>query len=124
MASERVKFTRNFDYTWPNRSVTAYPNNYEGRVKAEVAEAAVAAGAARRTRLVTEPGETPTKGKRKRSSGRGPGRPRKARVEGVQGGKIDQAQPEPTLPGNLPADLAEPQALTPNLHVDDADNSQ
>ena len=44
--SERVKFNRNFDYTWPEtRAVSAYPNNWEGRVKAEVAEAAVAAGA-------------------------------------------------------------------------------
>ncbi len=27
----------------------------------------------------------------------------------------ERSEPEPTLPGNLPATLAEPQALTPNL---------
>lgn len=109
----RVKFTADFDYTWPSRAMTFYPNNWEGPVKEEVAEAAVRAGRARRTRLVADP--APSKGK-------GKGRPRKARrVEGIKGGKIDQAEPEPTLENNLPTELAEPQALTPNLH--DADNS-
>lgn len=39
-----VRFARKFDYTWPSRAVTAYPAGYQGRVKAEVAEAAEAAG--------------------------------------------------------------------------------
>lgn len=35
-----------------------------------------------------------------------------------------RGKPADTLPGNLPAALAEPQALTPNLHVDDTGNSK
>jgi len=102
MASERVKFTRDFDYTWPSRAVTRYPNNWEGRVKAEVAEAAVKARAARRVATASTETDPPV---------------------GPRGGKLDKAAPEPTLPGNLPASLAEPQALTPNLHVDASRNS-
>lgn len=94
----RVKFSRRFDYTWPSRAMTSYPNNWEGSVKAEVAEAAVKAGAARRV-----------------------GRPSTADAPpaGPNGGKLDNAKPEPRLPGNLPADLAVPQALTPNVGLDD-----
>lgn len=39
-----VKFKANFDYTWPSRAVTAYKAGWQGRVKAEVAEAAEKAG--------------------------------------------------------------------------------
>ena len=93
--SERVKFNRNFDYTWPEtRAVSAYPNNWEGRVKAEVAEAAVAAGAARRVAKAGTATEPPV---------------------GPTGGKLDNGTPEPRLPGNLDPALAEPPALTPNL---------
>jgi len=91
----RVKFTADYDHTWPSRAVTAFKANWEGSVKAEVAEAAVAAGKARRVKL--EGGET----------------------KGVEGGRIDGGKPKPTLPGNLPPELAEPQALTPNLHLGD-----
>lgn len=112
----RVKFSADFDYTWPSRAMTFYPNNWEGSVKEEVAAAAVAAGKARRTRLVAE---QPTATTGTTTSKRKPRRAR--RVEGIKGGKIDQAEPEPTLNNNLPVELAEPQALTPNLH--DPDNS-
>lgn len=105
----RVKFSRPHDHRWPSGAETHYPENWEGSVKQEVAESAVAKGAARRTRLTTK--KVPAK---RSSTGRKRGRPRR-RVEGVKGGKIDQAQPAPTLPGNLPPELAEPQALTPNL---------
>jgi hypothetical protein len=36
----------------------------------------------------------------------------------------ERSEPDETLPGNLDASLAEPQALTPNLHVDDDNNSK
>lgn len=45
MATERVKFARNYDHTWPNRAMTAYKAGFEGQVKAEVAERAGAVGA-------------------------------------------------------------------------------
>lgn len=90
----RVKFSRKYNHRWPSGAETAYPNNWEGAVKGEVAEAAVAAGAARR---VKHPSTTETP------------------AVGPLGGKLDKAKPEARLPGNLPADLAEPQALTPNL---------
>lgn len=45
MASETVKFARNYNHTWPNRAVTAFKAGWSGRVKAEVAERARAAGA-------------------------------------------------------------------------------
>lgn len=44
MATERVKFARNYDHTWPNRAMTAYKAGFEGPVKAEVAERARALG--------------------------------------------------------------------------------
>lgn len=114
----RVKFSADHDHEWPSGAVTAFKNNWEGTVKEEVAVAAVAAGKARRTRLVADPATAATKPKRKRrGKGGKPGRPRKV-VEGVKGGAIDQAAPAETLPGNLAPALAEPQALTPNLHVD------
>jgi hypothetical protein len=93
--SERVKFERDFNYTWPeSRAMTRYRNNWEGRVKAEVAEAAVAAGAARRVAKASTSTEPPV---------------------GPKGGKLDKGKPEPRLPGNLDPALAEPPALTPNL---------
>jgi hypothetical protein len=90
----RVKFTGDYDHTWPSRAVTAYRNNWEGSVKREVGEAAIAAGKARRVSKASTADTPPI---------------------GPEGGKLDNAKPEPTLPGNLPVSLAEPQALTPNL---------
>lgn len=45
MASETVKFARNFDYTHADRSQTAYKAGFSGRVLADVAGAARDAGA-------------------------------------------------------------------------------
>lgn len=44
--SRWVRFNRRYDHTWPSRAVTHYKPGYEGRVKGEVATAAIAAGAA------------------------------------------------------------------------------
>jgi hypothetical protein len=115
----RVKFSAPYDHEWPSGAVTAYRNNWEGSVKEEVAVAAVAAGVARRTRLVKDPDKLTAAKKSKR----GRGRPRKL-VEGIKGGKVDQAEPQERLPGNLSPALAEPQALTPNLHVDEESKSE
>lgn len=92
--SQRVKFHRNYDHTWPSRAMSAYPNNWEGRVPREVADAAVKAGAASRVGTPSTATTPPI---------------------GPEGGKLDGAAPEPKLPGNLDPALAEPQALTPNL---------
>lgn len=43
-SSPVVKFAKDFDYTWPSRAMTAFKAGWSGRVKAEVAEAAKAAG--------------------------------------------------------------------------------
>ena len=43
---KRVKFNRDFDYTWPSRAVTAFKDGWSGPVKDEAADAAIAAGAA------------------------------------------------------------------------------
>jgi hypothetical protein len=111
----RVKFDHDYDHLWPSGAMTAFKANWEGSVKAEVAEAAVKAKRARRTKLVADPEATSTATPRKRT------RKRRARADGrksvgVKGGRIDTAAPEPTLPRNLDPALAEPQALTPNLH--------
>lgn len=42
--SPTVKFAADFDYTWPSRAMTSYKKGWQGRVKAEVAVAADAAG--------------------------------------------------------------------------------
>lgn len=41
--SRWVRFTAPFDYTWPSRAMTSYLPGFEGRVKGEVADAAVPA---------------------------------------------------------------------------------
>jgi hypothetical protein len=52
-----VRFAKKFDYTWPaSRAMTCYPAGFQGRVKAEVAEAAAAAGVLGEP--VDEPAET------------------------------------------------------------------
>lgn len=84
-----VIFKKNYDHVWPSRAVTAYKTGFKGRVKQEVAEGAIAAGAA---------------------------------TEGSADDKAPKA--EKTLPGNLPASLAEPDALLPNRHVADDSDSQ
>lgn len=48
---------------------------------------------------------------------------RQGKVEALKGGETTDEPPE-TLPGNLDTGLAEPQALTPNLHVDDNSDSK
>ena len=45
MATESVKFARNYDHVWPSRAMTAYKAGWSGRVKAEVAAGARAKGA-------------------------------------------------------------------------------
>jgi hypothetical protein len=91
----RVKFSADYNHRWPSGAETAYKAGWEGTVKAEVVEAATAAGKARTVRASAKAGDAP-KTTRKR---------RRRRV----------AAPV-TLPGNLDTALAEPQALTPNLH--------
>lgn len=92
--SERVKFTANYDHTWPSGAMTNYPSNYEGRVKAEVAERAVGLGKARRVGTASTATTPPV---------------------GPEGGKLDGGQVAEKLPGNLDPALAVPPALTPNL---------
>lgn len=61
------------------------------------------------------------KGRVKREVGEAAIKAKKAR----KGSPDDEApEPEETLPGGLPADLAEPDALTPNRHVAESDDSQ
>jgi hypothetical protein len=91
----RVKFSADYNHRWPSGAETAYKAGWEGTVKAEVVEAATAAGKARTVRAPAKPSDG-TKAPRKRRRRR--------------------ASAPATLPGNLPAELAEPQALTPNLH--------
>lgn len=84
-----VIFDRDYDHKWPSGAVSAFKKGWKGRVKREVAEAAIELKRARK-------------------------------------GKPDDEAPEAveTLPGGLPAELAEPDALTPNRHVAESDDSQ
>ena len=117
MATEHVKFARNYDHTFPNRSMISYRAGWEGPVKQEVADAARDAGA-----LTTD--GLPRNVPKLRSI---------AKAEGVELGEATTADEivalivaarANALPGNLSPDLSVPQALTPNLHVDDGNNSQ
>ena len=42
----RVRFTKHYDHRWPSRAVTHFPQGYEGTVKREAGEAAIAKGRA------------------------------------------------------------------------------
>lgn len=111
MAVEHVKFARRYEHTFPNRAMISYPDGWEGPVKQEVAAAAREKGALSEDAL---PRNVP----KLRAI---------AKAEAVDLGDAATADDiialisaarvaASTLPGNLPADLAEPQALTPNLH--------
>jgi len=88
----RVRFTAKYDHTWPSRAVSQYPAGFEGIVKREVADRAVALG--------------------------------KAEILEQSATDDEPTEPAETLPGNLDPALADPQALTPNLHVDDDADSK
>lgn len=90
----RVQFTGDFDHVSDDRQVeTKYRAGWTGTVSKAIGEAAIAAGKAN---LMVE------------------GEP-----VGPRGGKAKAVEPDERLPRNLPAELAEPQALTPNLHERD-----
>lgn len=119
MAATRVKFARNYDHTFPNRSMISYRAGWEGPVKDEVADGARAAGA-----LDEESEALPRNVPKLKGI---------AKAENIDLGDaatadeivaVITAARAGLLPGNLPPELAEPQALTPNLHVDDGGNSQ
>jgi len=42
----KVLFTARYDHKWPSRAVTCFPEGWSGRVKREVAAAAIAKGKA------------------------------------------------------------------------------
>ncbi|CAM5513115.1 hypothetical protein ACFSUK_28770 [Sphingobium scionense] len=42
----RVKFNADYDHKWPSRAMTHFPAGYEGTVKREVGERAIAKGRA------------------------------------------------------------------------------
>jgi hypothetical protein len=117
MATEHVKFERRYDHTFPNRSMLNYPAGWEGPVKQEVADAARAGG------YLSEDG-LPRNVAKLRAI---------AKAEEIELGDASTADEivalivaarAGRLPGNLPSDLAEPQALTPNLHVDGVHDSR
>ena len=51
----RVRFAKDYDHRWPSRAVTAYKAGFEGAVKREVGEAAVAKGKATEVRNPAKP---------------------------------------------------------------------
>lgn len=117
MATEHVKFARKYDHTFPNRAMISYRAGWEGPVKQEVADAARDAGA------LSDDG-LPRNVPKLRAI---------AKAENIDLGEATTADEivalitaarSTALPGNLPPDLAEPQALTPNLHVDGGADSQ
>lgn len=46
----KVKFTADYDHRWPSRAMTSYKAGYEGTVKREVGERAIAKGKATEVR--------------------------------------------------------------------------
>ncbi|MEC9018325.1 MAG: hypothetical protein VYC29_10480 [Pseudomonadota bacterium] len=46
----KVKFTADYNHRWPSRAMTFFPAGYEGTVKREVGEAAIAKGRATEVR--------------------------------------------------------------------------
>lgn len=107
----RVKFARRYDHTFPSRAMISYRAGWEGPVKDEVAEAAKAAGV-----LADDSDALPRNVPKLKAI---------ARAEEIDLGTATTADDiiaaivaarSAKLPGNLPPELAEPQALTPNLH--------
>lgn len=106
-----VKFARDYDHTFPSRAMMKFRRGWEGPVKDEVAEAAEAAG------VLADPADSlPRNVMQLRAI---------AKAEEIDLGDVTTADDivavivahrAGKLPGNLPAELGEPQALTPNLH--------
>lgn len=51
----QVKFVQDYNHTWPNRAQTAFKAGWEGNVKAEVADAAIALGRAKKAPKLAAP---------------------------------------------------------------------
>ena len=51
----KVRFTQDYDHRWPSRAVTAYKAGWEGTVKREVGDAAIAKGKATEVRNPAKP---------------------------------------------------------------------
>lgn len=118
----RVRFDQKYDHTFASRAMVHYPAGWEGTVTREVGAGGIAAGKA-----VDITNETPGDDALPNNMPKLKGIAKAEGVDltGIQ--KVDDIKsailakravaPVETLPGNLPADLAEPQALTPNLHT-------
>lgn len=118
MASEHVTFASNYDHVWPSRAMTAYRAGWSGRVLAEVAERARSLGVLADQALPTDRAELEKLAAAEGvdvSAIRGTGARGYVKNEDIANAILEHRAP-PTLPGNLPAELAEPPALDPTLH--------
>lgn len=118
MATERVTFAARYDHTWPSKAMTNYPAGWAGSVKTEVANAARALGV-----LADDALPTDREGLERLAADEGvdvaaiegTGSRGHVKNEDIAAAILANRAPA-TLPGNLPADLAEPSALNPALH--------
>lgn len=113
----RVTFARDYNHTWPSRAMTKFPAGWSGPVKAEVEERARALGVLADDAMPTERADLE---KLAADEGvdvaaiEGTGARGYVKNEDIAAAILAKRAPD-TLPGNLPADLAEPSALNPAL---------
>lgn len=113
-----VTFAAPYDHVWPSRAMTHYPAGWSGTVKTEVAERAKEMGVLADDALPTDRAELE---KLAADEGvdlatvAGTGARGYVKNEDIAAAILAKRAPE-TLPGNLPAELAEPSALNPALH--------
>lgn len=114
----RVTFAEKYDHVWPSRAMTHYRAGWSGPVKGEVAERAKALGVLADDAMPTDRAELE---KLAADEGvdvaaiEGTGARGYVKNEDIAAAILAARAPE-TLPGNLPAELAEPSALNPALH--------
>lgn len=114
----RVTFAEAYDHIWPSRAMTRFPAGWSGPVKAEVAERAKALGVLADDAMPTDRAELERLAADEGvdvAAIEGTGARGYVKNEDIAAAILAARAPE-TLPGNLPAELAEPSALNPALH--------
>ena len=100
----KVRFTADYDHRWPSRAITAFKADYEGTVKREVGETAIAKGKATEVSARATPASDAGKvsGRSNAVGGGDIGSLAPKRARGIRGGTGRDGDGEsPAVPGTV-----------------------